>query len=175
MVAATHQWSGSSSQSFSAWPLPVVHASRHVNGLLPGTHQCCAHCCPAEYKAWKIYRSLDVDYVFVVFGGMVGYSSDDVNKFLWMVRIGGGVYPELKESDYLGNGGCVVGVVVVGGDSGFGGQAVLLLVWGGALGSLSPQGEVQHVNCNLKISHPLIPANETTQLVSAAPPPPASL
>lgn len=134
MVAATHQWSGSSSQSFSAWPLPVVHASRHVNGLLPGTHQCCAHCCPAEYKAWKIYRSLDVDYVFVVFGGMVGYSSDDVNKFLWMVRIGGGVYPELKESDYLGNGGCVVGVVVVGGDSGFGGQAVLLLVWGGSPG-----------------------------------------
>lgn len=57
-----------------------------------------------EYKAWKIYRSLDVDYVFVVFGGMVGYSSDDVNKFLWMVRIGGGVYPEIKESDYLGNG-----------------------------------------------------------------------
>lgn len=66
------------------------------------------HCCPAEYKAWKIYRSLDVDYVFVVFGGLVGYSSDDVNKFLWMVRIGGGVYPEIKESDYLGNGVCVV-------------------------------------------------------------------
>lgn len=56
---------------------------------------------PAEYKAWKIYRSLDVEYVFVVFGGMVGYSSDDINKFLWMVRIGGGVYPEIKEQDYL--------------------------------------------------------------------------
>lgn len=61
------------------------------------------HC--AEFKAWKIYRSLDVDYVFVVFGGMVGYSSDDVNKFLWMVRIGGGVYPEIKESDYLSKEG----------------------------------------------------------------------
>jgi dolichyl-diphosphooligosaccharide--protein glycosyltransferase len=59
----------------------------------------------AEYKAWKIYRSIDVDYVFVVFGGMVGYSSDDVNKFLWMVRIGGGVYPEIKESDYLSKEG----------------------------------------------------------------------
>ncbi len=38
-----------------------------------------------EYKAWKIYRSLDVEYVFVVFGGLVGYPSDDINKFLWMV------------------------------------------------------------------------------------------
>lgn len=32
------------------------------------------------------------------------YPSDDINKFLWMVRIGGGVYPEIKERDYLGNG-----------------------------------------------------------------------
>jgi dolichyl-diphosphooligosaccharide--protein glycosyltransferase len=38
-----------------------------------------------EAKAWRIYRSLDVEYVFVVFGGMIGYSSDDINKFLWMV------------------------------------------------------------------------------------------
>ena len=58
-----------------------------------------------EAKAWRIYRSLDVEYVFVVFGGLIGYSSDDINKFLWMVRIGGGVYPEIKESDYLGQGG----------------------------------------------------------------------
>eukprot|EP00878_Enallax_costatus_P012429 GHUV01012980.1.p1 GENE.GHUV01012980.1~~GHUV01012980.1.p1 ORF type:complete len:746 (+),score=134.61 GHUV01012980.1:2607-4844(+) len=58
-----------------------------------------------EAKAWRIYRSLDVEYVFVVFGGVIGYSSDDINKFLWMVRIGGGVYPEIKESDYLGEGG----------------------------------------------------------------------
>jgi len=57
-----------------------------------------------EHKAWKIYRSLDVEYVFVVFGGMIGYSSDDINKFLWMVRIGGGVYPDIKEADYLNNG-----------------------------------------------------------------------
>ena len=32
------------------------------------------------------------------------YPSDDINKFLWMVRIGGGVFPEIKERDYLGNG-----------------------------------------------------------------------
>ena len=58
-----------------------------------------------EAKAWRIYRSIDVDYVFVVFGGLVGYSSDDINKFLWMVRIGGGVYPEIKERDYLSDRG----------------------------------------------------------------------
>ncbi|KAG2484889.1 hypothetical protein HYH03_016370 [Edaphochlamys debaryana] len=58
-----------------------------------------------ELKAWNIYRSLDVEYVFVVFGGLVGYPSDDINKFLWMVRIGGGVYPEIKEKDYLTSDG----------------------------------------------------------------------
>lgn len=35
-----------------------------------------------------LQRSLDVEYVFVVFGGVIGYSGDDINKFLWMV--GGG-------------------------------------------------------------------------------------
>lgn len=29
------------------------------------------------------------------------YPSDDINKFLWMVRIGGGVFPEIKEPNYL--------------------------------------------------------------------------
>lgn len=54
-----------------------------------------------EKKAWEIFRSLDVEYVFVVFGGFIGYPSDDINKFLWMVRIGGGVFPDIKENDYL--------------------------------------------------------------------------
>ncbi|EFJ19648.1 oligosaccharyltransferase subunit STT3 [Selaginella moellendorffii] len=57
-----------------------------------------------EDEAYEIMRSLDVDYVLVVFGGVTGYSSDDINKFLWMVRIGGGVFPVIKESDYLNNG-----------------------------------------------------------------------
>ena len=35
---------------------------------------------------------------------LCSYPSDDINKFLWMVRIGGGVFPEIKEKDYLGNG-----------------------------------------------------------------------
>ncbi|XP_017642082.2 dolichyl-diphosphooligosaccharide--protein glycosyltransferase subunit STT3B [Gossypium arboreum] len=57
-----------------------------------------------EDEAIEIIRSLDVDYVLVVFGGVTGYSSDDINKFLWMVRIGGGVFPVIKEPDYLVNG-----------------------------------------------------------------------
>lgn len=40
--------------------------------------------------------------MLVIFGGLSGYSSDDINKFLWMVRIGGGVYPEhIQEKDFL--------------------------------------------------------------------------
>ena len=37
----------------------------------------------------------------------VGYSSDDINKFLWMIRIGGST-PEgahIKEKDYYTNTG----------------------------------------------------------------------
>uniref|UniRef100_A0A183AY67 Dolichyl-diphosphooligosaccharide--protein glycotransferase n=1 Tax=Echinostoma caproni TaxID=27848 RepID=A0A183AY67_9TREM len=45
---------------------------------------------------------LDVDYVLVIFGGYIGYSGDDINKFLWMVRIGGGEHPdEIQERDFL--------------------------------------------------------------------------
>ncbi|VFQ63048.1 unnamed protein product [Cuscuta campestris] len=57
-----------------------------------------------EKAAWDIFHSLDVKYVLVVFGGLVGYPSDDINKFLWMVRIGGGVFPHIKEPDYLRDG-----------------------------------------------------------------------
>ena len=42
-----------------------------------------------EDHAYEIMRELDVDYVLVLFGGLSGYASDDINKFLWMVRIGG--------------------------------------------------------------------------------------
>ncbi|CAF5136803.1 unnamed protein product [Rotaria magnacalcarata] len=37
-----------------------------------------------ETEAYKIMTMLDVDYVLVIFGGMIGYSGDDINKFLWM-------------------------------------------------------------------------------------------
>ncbi|VAH63454.1 unnamed protein product [Triticum turgidum subsp. durum] len=57
-----------------------------------------------EKGAWEIFNSLDVKYVLVVFGGLIGYPSDDINKFLWMVRIGGGEFPHIKEQDYLRDG-----------------------------------------------------------------------
>jgi len=52
-----------------------------------------------EEDAYPIFESLDVDYVLVIFGGLTGYSSDDVNKFLWPVRIGSGVFPNDMPSE----------------------------------------------------------------------------
>ena len=57
-----------------------------------------------EDDAYEICEKLDVDYVLVIFGGYSHYSGDDINKFLWMVRIGGGVSPHIKEEDYYGKG-----------------------------------------------------------------------
>ncbi|XP_043273290.1 dolichyl-diphosphooligosaccharide--protein glycosyltransferase subunit STT3B isoform X3 [Venturia canescens] len=55
-----------------------------------------------ESAAYDIMTSLDVDYVLVIFGGMIGYSGDDINKFLWMVRIAEGEHPQdIRESDYF--------------------------------------------------------------------------
>ncbi|RKO98836.1 hypothetical protein CXG81DRAFT_15376 [Caulochytrium protostelioides] len=47
-----------------------------------------------EDVAYPVLRKLDVDYLLVIFGGVVGYSGDDINKFLWMIRIAEGVYPD---------------------------------------------------------------------------------
>jgi len=57
-----------------------------------------------EEDAYEVCERLDVDYVLVIFGGYSHYSGDDINKFLWMVRIGGGVYPHIKEEDYYAKG-----------------------------------------------------------------------
>lgn len=55
-----------------------------------------------ETAAYEIMRMLDVDYVLVIFGGVIGYSGDDINKFLWMVRIAEGEHPkDIRESDYF--------------------------------------------------------------------------
>ncbi|CAE7159212.1 unnamed protein product [Rhizoctonia solani] len=55
-----------------------------------------------EDKAYPILRQHDVDYVLVIFGGLLGYSGDDINKFLWMVRIAQGIWPEeIKEANYF--------------------------------------------------------------------------
>ena len=47
-----------------------------------------------ETAAYKIMKMLDVNYVLVIFGGVIGYSGDDINKFLWMVRIAEGEHPQ---------------------------------------------------------------------------------
>uniref|UniRef100_A0A7N8YGM0 Dolichyl-diphosphooligosaccharide--protein glycosyltransferase subunit STT3B n=1 Tax=Mastacembelus armatus TaxID=205130 RepID=A0A7N8YGM0_9TELE len=55
-----------------------------------------------ETAAYEIMQSLDVDYVLIIFGGVIGYSGDDINKFLWMVRIAEGEHPrDIRESDYF--------------------------------------------------------------------------
>ncbi|KAI9782096.1 MAG: oligosaccharyl transferase stt3 subunit [Geoglossum umbratile] len=55
-----------------------------------------------EEVSYPILRQHDVDYVLVVFGGVLGYSGDDINKFLWMVRIAEGVWPdEVKEREFF--------------------------------------------------------------------------
>lgn len=55
-----------------------------------------------EEVSWPIMRQHEVDYVLVVFGGLLGYSGDDINKFLWMVRIAEGIWPdEVKERDFF--------------------------------------------------------------------------
>jgi len=60
-----------------------------------------------EKVAYEICRKLDVDYVLVIFGGYSGFTGDDLNKFLWMIRIAQGVFPEIVESDFYGSNGYV--------------------------------------------------------------------
>ena len=56
-----------------------------------------------EEDALPILRKLDVDYVLVLYGGVARYSSDDIAKFLWPVRIAQGVFPDLiSESEFIG-------------------------------------------------------------------------
>jgi dolichyl-diphosphooligosaccharide--protein glycosyltransferase len=59
----------------------------------------------SEEVSYEIFRKHDVDYVLVIYGGLLGYSGDDINKFLWMIRIGEGVYPkDISERDFFSNG-----------------------------------------------------------------------
>jgi dolichyl-diphosphooligosaccharide--protein glycosyltransferase len=58
----------------------------------------------SEEAAYELLDELDCDYVLIVFGGKSGYSGDDINKFLWMLRIAANAFPHLKESDFTTNG-----------------------------------------------------------------------
>eukprot|EP00461_Guttulinopsis_vulgaris_P002638 UN02639 len=58
-----------------------------------------------EERSYEVMQLYDIDYILVVFGGRIGYSSDDINKFLWIVRITAGVYPEIVEGNFYTAGG----------------------------------------------------------------------
>ncbi|EPZ32901.1 STT3 subunit of Oligosaccharyl transferase [Rozella allomycis CSF55] len=59
-----------------------------------------------EETAYEVMRKHDVNYVLIIYGGLIGYSGDDINKFLWMVRIAQGIYPNLvKEKDFYNSAG----------------------------------------------------------------------
>jgi dolichyl-diphosphooligosaccharide--protein glycosyltransferase len=47
---------------------------------------------------------IDADYVLIIFGGYSAYSGDDINKFIWIIRITAGYYPRVKEENYLARG-----------------------------------------------------------------------
>ena len=49
--------------------------------------------CSPEEISYPIMKHHEVQYVLIVFGGLLGYSGDDINKFLWMVRIAEGTSP----------------------------------------------------------------------------------
>lgn len=54
-----------------------------------------------EEVSYPIMKQHEVDYVLIVFGGLLGYSGDDINKFLWMVRIAEGEHtPALFFREY---------------------------------------------------------------------------
>lgn len=74
-------------------PHPAYFLPRLIHSLLLcRTLQCPAMSC--HDMTCPTQQSLDVDYVLVIFGGVTGYSSDDINKFLWPVRIGSGVFAD---------------------------------------------------------------------------------
>lgn len=58
--------------------------------------------CSSEEVSYEVLRQHDVDYVLIIFGGLLGFSGDDINKFLWMIRIAEGIWPdEIKERNFF--------------------------------------------------------------------------
>jgi len=57
-----------------------------------------------EEESYRICKMIDADYVLVIFGGFSAYSGDDINKFIWIIRITAGYYPRVKEENFLSKG-----------------------------------------------------------------------
>ncbi|KAI0985369.1 hypothetical protein GJ496_010107 [Pomphorhynchus laevis] len=60
-----------------------------------------------EDQSVPIMRELDVDYILVLFGGLIGFSGDDISKSIWMIRIGASTEHGLSinEPDYFAANG----------------------------------------------------------------------
>lgn len=59
--------------------LNLTNAKRYLHSIATvGKAMSCR-----EETSYPILRKHDVDYVLVVFGGLIGFSGDDINKFLW--------------------------------------------------------------------------------------------
>ena len=54
-----------------------------------------------EFEAFEICNNWDIDYVLINFGGYLDFAGDDLNKFYWILRITGDVYPHIKWENYL--------------------------------------------------------------------------
>ncbi|GIQ81573.1 oligosaccharyl transferase, STT3 subunit [Kipferlia bialata] len=56
-----------------------------------------------EETAWRLANEYDVDYVLVMFGGVIG-QHDDISKFLWIIRVAEEEHfpdiPEIREGDF---------------------------------------------------------------------------
>ena len=57
-----------------------------------------------EEESFRLCKMLDANYVLVIFGGLSSYSGDDINKFIWIIRITSGYYPRVKEENFVKGG-----------------------------------------------------------------------
>jgi dolichyl-diphosphooligosaccharide--protein glycosyltransferase len=53
-----------------------------------------------EAQSWQVARTMEADYMLVIFGGASQYSGDDINKFLWMPRIANQTFTNISGNMY---------------------------------------------------------------------------
>lgn len=59
-----------------------------------------------ENASYPVLRQLDTDYLLVLSGAVSAFSGDDINKFLWMVRISSNAFPgHYQEKDFYSASG----------------------------------------------------------------------
>merc|ERR1712046_171387 len=59
-----------------------------------------------EKKAHALATELGADYILMICGGWLGFGGDDMNKFLWMVRIAEAQWPkDIIQKQFFGKNG----------------------------------------------------------------------